>query len=208
MKLYYAESPSPRKACAVARHLNAPVEMVPVDLAAQEHKSPDFLAINPNGKVPVLVDGDVQLWESNAIMCYIAMRMESDLWPQDDRQIDVVRWLNWEAAHFSRHAGALYFQNFIKPSFGIGSPAPVVVEEATAFFLQFAGVLDDHLRSRSHLVGDALTIADFAVAATLPTANVARLPLAGFANIDRWHGALDELPAWRDPFPAQLARTA
>ncbi len=208
MKLYYAESPNPRKACAVARYLDAPVELIRVDLAAREHKTPSFLAVNPNGKVPVLVDGDTRLWESNAIMCYVAAKMNSGLWPRDERQIDIIRWFNWETAHFSRHAGALYFQNCIKPQFGLGAPDPAVIEEATGFFLHFAGVLDAHLDDRAYLVGNALSVADFAVAATLPTADAAGLPLADFGRIRRWHGTLERLPAWRDPFPAALAQTA
>jgi len=69
MKLFYCEALNPRKACAVARYLDSPVEFVRVDIAKGEHKTPQFLAMNPNGKVPVLQDGARTLWESNAIMC-------------------------------------------------------------------------------------------------------------------------------------------
>jgi glutathione S-transferase len=112
MKLYYFETSNPRKACAVARYLNSPVEFVRVDLMKGEHKSPDYLAVNPNGKVPALVDGNVRLWESTAIMIHLSNRAGSDLWPRDPaRQADTVRWLVWDAAHFSRHASTLYFEN-------------------------------------------------------------------------------------------------
>ena len=84
MKLYYSDTLNPRKACAVARYLNSPVEFVHVDLAKGEHKTPDYLAINPNGKVPALTDGDLKIWESNAIMCHLARKAGSDLWPRDD----------------------------------------------------------------------------------------------------------------------------
>lgn len=208
MKLYYYETPNPRKPCAVARYLELPVEFIRVDLAQQEHKTPTFLAVNPNGKVPAFADGDVRLWESAAIMCYLADKAGSDLWPKDERQIDVVRWLCWDSAHFSRHAGALYFENHIKPGFGMGAPDPAVVEEAAGFFKRFAGVLDDHLSGRDYLVGKGLTVADFAVATILPTAGEAKLPLDGFANVQRWHAGLMELAAWRDPFPAQAASAA
>ena len=117
MKLYYFESINPRKACAVARYLGSPVEFVRIDLAKGEHKAPEYLAINPNGKVPALVDGDAKLWESNAIMAYLAKAAGSDLWPRDDdRQIEVMRWLSWNGEHFTRHAGTLYFQHIIKPA--------------------------------------------------------------------------------------------
>jgi len=64
-----------------------------------------------------------------------------------------------------------------------------------------------HLRGRKYLVDDLLTVADFAVAAALPYADKARLPLDGFVEIERWYAQLNELPAWRDPFPA-AKRTA
>jgi glutathione S-transferase len=92
MKLYYFETPNPRKPCAVAKYLNSPVEFVRVDLAKGEHQSTEYLAINPNGKVPALSDGDFNLWESHAIMAYLATKADSELWPQDNaRQIDILR---------------------------------------------------------------------------------------------------------------------
>lgn len=202
MKLYYFETPNARKACAVAKMLNSGVEFVRVDLMKDEHKKPEFLAINPNGKVPALTDGDVKLWEANAIMCHLARKANSDLWPADERQIDIVRWFSWSSEHFTRHAGTLFFENFIKKRFGIGEPNPAAIKEANGFFTQFAGVLNGHLKGRAYLVGNTLTVADFAVAALLPYADGAKLPLDGFAEIKRWHARLDELPAWREPFPA------
>jgi glutathione S-transferase len=205
MKLYYAETLKPRKACAVAKYLNAPVEFVRVDLGKGENRTPEFLALNPNGKVPVLETGERSLWEANAIMCYLARITGSDLWPNDDRQIEVMRWLSWESWHFTRHAGTLYFQHIIKPAFGMGDPDPAVVEEATGFFKRFAAVLNDHLSGRACLVGDALSVADFAVAVALPYAEDARIPLAEFPEIRRWHARLCELPAWVEPFPGLRA---
>ena len=205
MKLYYAETTNPRKACVVAKYLGSPVEFVHVDLRKGENRTPEFLALNPNGKVPVLEIGGGSLWEANAIMCYLARIAGSDLWPNDDRQIEVMRWLSWDSQHFTRHAGSLYFQHIIKPAFGMGGPDPAVVEEATGFVKRFAAVLNDHLSGRDYLVGDGLTVADFAVAITLPYAERARIPLAGFTEIERWHGRLSKLPAWLEPFPTARA---
>ena len=156
MKLFYFPTPNSRKVCAVAKHLGSNVEYVHVDLSKGAHKQPDFLAVNPNGKAPALQDGDNHIWESNAIMCYLADNAGSDLWPRDERQIDIIRWLSWDTAHFSRHAGALLFQNFIKPAFGLGEPDQAAVEEATGFFRQFAGVLNEHLKGRDYIVGNKL----------------------------------------------------
>jgi len=202
MKLFYCEALNPRKACAVARYLDSPVEFVRVDIAKGEHKTPLFLAMNPNGKVPVLQDGARTLWESNAIMCYLSDAAKADLWPHDERQIDVLRWLSWDAQHFSRHASVLYFEYVIKPVFGIPPAGAAELAEATKYFRTFAGVVDTHLSDRKFLVGDGLTVADFAVAVTLPYAVTAHIPLAEFPAVARWHERLNELPAWREPFPA------
>ncbi|GAA0708590.1 glutathione S-transferase family protein [Dokdonella soli] len=207
MKLYYFETPNPRLACAVARHLRLPLDYVRVDVTKGEQRQPEYLAINPNGKVPALVDGDLKLWEAGAIACHLARKAGSDLWPKDEAgQTEVIRWLSWELAHFSRHAGGLYFQRVIKPRLGLGEPDAAAIEEATRFFHQFARVLDSHLEGRAYLLGDRLTLADFFVARMLPYAREAQMPLEDYAEIVRWHGQLMALPAWRDPFPSEQAR--
>jgi len=209
MQLYYFETLNPRKACAVARYLEAPVEFKRIDLGKGEQKSPAFLAINPNGKVPALVDGGARLWEANAIMCYLAKAMGSELWPSDTAgQIELVRWLSWNSEHFTRHAGSLYFQHLIRPRLLGQPPDAKAVAEATGFFKQFAGVLNDHLAGRKYLIAERLSLADFAVAVTLPYAGEAKIPLASFPAIERWHARLNELPAWRQPFPATASAAA
>ncbi len=91
MKLYYFETPNPRKPCAVAKYLESPVELVRIDLSKGEHQTPEYLAVNPNGKVPALLDGDLKLWESHAIMAHLAVQAGSDLWPSaSQQQIEVL----------------------------------------------------------------------------------------------------------------------
>ncbi len=210
MKLFYSETLNPRKACAVAKYLGAPVEYIHVDLGKGENRTQEFLGINPNGKVPVLEDGDIKLWEANAIMCHLSRVADSDLWPRDERQIEVMRWLSWSSDHFNRHAGTLYFQYLIKPYLGMGEPDAAVVAETQKWVRQFGSVLNDHLRGRKYLVGDSITVADFAVGVTLhpPYAKDARIPIDEFPEIVRWHARLNELPAWRDPFPSFHAEAA
>jgi glutathione S-transferase len=204
VKLYYFESLNPRKACAVAKHLGSPVEYVRIDLGKGEHKLPGYLAVNPNGKVPALVDGEAKLWEANAIMAYLARAADSDLWPRDDsRQVELMRWLSWDAWHFTRHAATLVFQHIVKPRFLGAEPDQKAVEEATGFFRQFGAVLNEHLQGRRYILGETLTIADFAVAAALPRADQAKIPVREFSEIVRWHERLSELPAWREPFPTR-----
>ena len=209
MQLYYSDTLNPRLACAVARHLEAPVDYHHVDLSKGEHKRPEFLAINPNAKVPVLVDGSSTLWEAPAIAYHLAAKAGSDLLPADAAgHADLLRWINWTTAHFWRHTGRLYFQRVIKPRLGMGAADPAEVEEASGYVVQFGKVLDDYLRGRGYLIGDRLTLADFVVAMSLPAAEAAKFPLDGFEQIRRWYAQLEGLPAWRDPFPQRRAEAA
>ena len=203
MKLYYSDILSSHRACAVARYVNAPVEYVYLDFAKGEHQKPAYLAINPNGKVPTLVKGERITWEADAVICRLSDDMGDDLWPHDTRQMDIVRWVSWNAQHFTRAGGTLYFENIVKRRFGIGPPDADVVDEAIRDFRRWAAVLDGHLADRTWLVGDSITVADFSVAMVLPYADEAKLPLGDFANMRRWHDRLNEIESWRDPFPVR-----
>ena len=205
MKIYYSDVLSPRKACAVAKYLQLPIDYVFLRLDRGEHRTSEYLAINPNGKVPTLVDGEHRLWEADAIMCHLARCADSALWPRDPgSQIEILRWLSWNLQHFNRHAGELYFQHIIKPRFGIGAADVAVVTEAQREFRRYAAILDAHLHGRRWLVGERLSVADFSVAISLPYAERAQLPLDEFARVRGWHDRLGEMEAWREPFPASV----
>ena len=208
MKLYYSDTLNPRKACAVARHLKSPLEFIPVALEKGEHRTPEFRAMNPNAKVPVLVDDELVLWESNAIMCHLAEKAGSELWPRDERRIEAMRWLMWDATEFAPVAATFYFEHIIKPRFLGREADPAEIARVTPDFERYAGVLEGHLKGRRYLLGDTLSVADFAVAITLPYAGKTGMPLQAFPEIRRWHAQLNELPAWREPFPALRAAKA
>ncbi len=203
MQLYYSDILSARRACAVARYLNAPVEYIYLDLVKGDQKKPDYLAINPNGKVPTLVKGKRITWESDAVICQLSDDTGADLWPHDARQIEITRWFSWNAQHFTRAGGALYFENIVRKRFGIGAPDAAVVDRALEEFRRYARVLNDHLAGRTWIVGDSMTVADFSVAMTLPYAREAQLPLNEFHEVRRWYEQIDSIEAWRDPFPAR-----
>nr|WP_244481414.1 glutathione S-transferase family protein [Rhizobium sp. Root1203] len=201
MKLYYCETLNPRKACAAAKFLKVDVEFVRIDLVHGEQRTAEFLALNPNGKVPVLHDGERTLWEANAIMCRLSDSVGADFWPHDDRQIDVIRWLSWDAAHFTRYGAALWFEKEIKPLLG-QEPDENAVLDAESNFRSNARVLDEHLAKSPYVVGHSISVADFALAAALPYTAPSRILLGEFGHIAQWYDRLNELSAWREPFPA------
>src|SRR5262249_54419706 len=123
MKLYtFIGSPHSRKVEAVIRQLGLAVDVEYLDLLAGELRLPPYVALNPNAKVPTLVDGDVTLWESNAILQYLADKEgRATLLPRAAAaRADVVRWQFWEAVHFNRAFGALAFEGFAKKALPLG----------------------------------------------------------------------------------------
>ena len=203
MKLYYSDTLAPRKVCAFARHIGAPVEFIHLSLEKGEHKMPGYLMLNPNGKVPTLTHGEKVLWEADAILCEIAQATGSDFWPGNDQQIELIKWFSWNSQHFTRAGGTLYFEYVIRPRFGLGPVDEASVKENQDHFRRHAAVLNDHLVGRKWLLGDRPTIADFSIAISLPYEEAAHLPLESFPEIRRWHDQLNEFPSWRDPWPEQ-----
>ena len=202
MKLYLNKlSPNCRRVSAtVAYNGRDDIEIVNVDFQKGEHKRPAFLAINPNGKVPALTDGDLNLWESNAIMQYISS--DSSLWPPSKVRYDIARWQFWGLAHLGQATGKITFQRVLKPSFGLGDPDEAVVEAALEEFNRYATVLNGQLEGQDYLVGDSVTLADFSVAASLTYAGPSGLDLSPYPNITAWLARLDEIEAWKDSGPS------
>ncbi|HTO08521.1 MAG TPA: glutathione S-transferase family protein [Myxococcota bacterium] len=201
MMQLYVFPPSPRalKVRALASHLDLTVEEKLVNLFQGEQRAPAYAALNPNMRMPVLVDGDFVLWESNAILLYLAAKKpESGLWPSDARgQADVVRWLNWESAHWSPGATPIAFERVVKKLAGLGDPDPAEIARGEKLFHPLAAVLNQSLRGRQWLACNRLTIADFAVATGLVFADAASLPLAGYPEITRWYDGFRKLPGWQ-----------
>jgi glutathione S-transferase len=198
MKLYtHPFSPNGRKVVGVATHAGLALDLQIVDLRAGEQKKPDFLALNPNGKVPVLVDGDSILWESNAIACSVASKADSDLWPKSNQRYDILRWAFWETNHWSKAIFLLISQHI----FNSDNPDQAIIDKGLDEFRTYAAVLDGHLKGRGTLSGDDLTIADFVVGVWLGFKEVCQMPVSEFPEIERWYGGLTALPAWSEMLP-------
>src|SRR5262249_39588641 len=147
-----------------------------------------------------LKDGDYVLWESNAIGQYLAGKNPaSGLFPADERaRLDVARWQFWELAHWDPACAVFIFENVVKSVvLKSGEPDPAAIAKATESFHRLAKVLDDQLRGKKFVPGDALTLADFSLGAAMNLAEMARFPVAPYAEIRRWHGTLRALPSWQ-----------
>lgn len=200
MKLYMNPlSPNVRRVRLTAAVLGIPLEEKKLDFAKGEHKNPEFLAINPNGAVPALVDGDFVLTESRAIMQYLASKKpDAGLLPRDEAaRADVTRWQFWDASHFSPHLAAIAFEKLLKGMMGMGDPDPRKIEDALANFRRFGAVLNKRLEGKHYVVGNALTIADLTLASSLMYARQAEVPLSELPHVQAWFGHISELDAWK-----------
>ncbi|WP_233872605.1 glutathione S-transferase family protein [Paraburkholderia adhaesiva] len=199
MKLYFSRNYNPRLAVSVARHLNSPVEFEFASPFAPGERE-KFLKLNPNQRVPILVDGETTLWEADAIACRLSCLAGSDFWPTGSTMPDLIRWISWGYWNFVRACDMVHFERVTKQRYGLGPIRREVVDEGLSEFASSAAILEQHLAERDWLVGDEVTYADFRVACVLPFAEPAGLPLADFPRVEAWHARLMEIPAWRDPF--------
>jgi glutathione S-transferase len=207
MKLYSSPfSSNARKVRMAASMLGIPLDLVEVDLVKGAQRAPQFLAINPMGRVPVLEDGDFVLTESAAIMAYLAdSKPGNALYPAERKaRADVNRWLFWTGNHWGPAFGALAFENWLKKMMQLGEPDPAQVKRQADALHGFATVLDRHLASQTWVSGPATTIADLAIAASLGNAGRARFAVESFANLEAWFKRMQALEAWKATEPPAM----
>ena len=208
MKLYgFPPSPNTWQIRALADYLGVPLEFELVDLTKGGSRTPAFLAINPTGRTPALVDGDFKLWETLAIMQYIASKKPNALWPNDARlRADITRWQSWNLAHWNRDVwSAVLTERLVKKILNLGPPDEAAIAKGVAAYEKEAAMLDAHLAKQKHLVGNTLTIADFAVAAPLFYAKEAELTIEPYPHMRAWFERIAALPCWGVTAPQRAA---
>ena len=201
MKLYSIQpSNNARRVRATAEHLGIALEIIDQPMA--EMKTPPYLALNPNGKVPTLVDGDLTLWESRAIMQYVASKKPSAFWPTDDRRrAEISKWQFWDAAHLTRGTGAYAYENLVKKIFMKQEADPVQLAVGEREWRTCAPILNAQLEGKTWILGDELTLADFSVGACFSFAEASGLPWNDYPHIKAWYSRLSEVPAWKNTAP-------
>ena len=200
MKLYsHPASPNCVAVLMTAAQLDLALEIEFVDLLGGAQRSPAFRAINPNGLVPSLVDDSFVLWETQAIIQYLAATVpDTPLWPNNARsRADIARWQFWAVAHWMPALRPFLYENVFKALKGEGGPDPAVLENAEAAFDAPAHVLDSCLGDRSFAVGEGMTLADIALASYLMYAQPARVPLQQYPRIRGWLDSIERMPSWQ-----------
>ena len=201
MRLYYhPASTCSRRVLMAAHHLKINVDLVLVDLFKGGQNTPEFLKLNPNHRVPVLeMDGFV-LWESYAIMQYLAdMTPGQAIYPiEPHARADVNRWLFWCGQYFMPGISILNWENSIKSMAGIGPADPIEVARGEQLLTEAAKVLDVHLGHREWICDTGLSLADFAIAAPLADQHRAKFPVTDLPNLQRWFMQVQALDSWEE----------
>jgi glutathione S-transferase len=181
MKLYGFGPTRSLRALWGLKELGAEFEFIPVNLQAGEHKRPEFLALNPAGKVPVLIDGDLVIPESAAIVLYLAEKYpEKGLMPAGLAQrAQVYRWVMFAMTELEQPLWRMAKHTFLYPE---DKRLPQDIELAREDFKAMAAVLERHMEGRQFIVGDRMTAADCVTAYLMDWANERQL-LDGFPNL-------------------------
>ena len=192
-----------RKVLAGLDLIGAPFELKHVDYFKGEQKAEAYMALNPNASIPALVDGDMVLWESNAILQYAADKASAEkigndnAYPSDLKvRADINRWLFWESASWFPSCYVFLVENCVKPLLG-SQPDVAVLDAHQAQFHKLAAILDARLRSSEWVAGSHPTIADIALAAPMHLHGWQKLPLADHPSLQRWlTQSVEKLPSW------------
>jgi len=174
MKLYGFPPTRSIRALWTLRELDVAFEFVNVDLMKGEHRRPEFLTINPAGKLPVLVDGDFLLTESVAIVLYLADKYpEKGLLPAPARsRAEAHRWLLFTVTELEQPLWRISRHTALYPK---DKRLAAEISLARQDFLDMGAVMEKHMAGRKYLVGETVTVADFVAAYTLDWANEVKL---------------------------------
>ncbi|MCF3932312.1 glutathione S-transferase family protein [Acuticoccus sp. M5D2P5] len=192
LRFYFHRTPNPMKVALLLEELGIPYEVVPVDTYKGEQHAPAFLAINPNGKTPAIEDDGVRVFDSNAILLYLAEKHGAFLGDPTDRG-ELLSWLFWIASGLGPFSGQwVHFQTAGAAEGGEYAKRRYRFEAHRHY-----RVLDQHLAGRGHIVGETYTIADMSGWAWIRMHQrvLGEGALSAYPEIERWFEGVNARPA-------------
>ena len=192
IKFYFNLAPNPMKVALLLEELALPYEPIPVDGRKGEQFAPDYLAVNPNGKVPAVIDGDTAVFDSNAILLYLAEKTGRFL-PEPSQRGELLSWLMFVASGIGPYSGqAVHFRHYAP------EPKEYAVNRYDFEVERHYKILDARLANQPFMLGSSYTIVDMALwgwARLIP--HVMGDPEAWnrFPNVKRLHDEINARPA-------------
>ena len=208
IRLYTWSTPNGVKISIALEELGLDYEVVPIDIGKDEQFAPEFLEISPNNKIPAILDGDVTLFESGAILLYLAHKTGTLAPPAGSPgYFDMMQWLMWQMAHFGPMLGQVH--HFLKFNPGKSEYAEKRFQQEA---LRLYRVLNTRLESRDYIAGE-FSIVDIATWPWASRFEFQQVDLHDFPEVMRWYLELADRPAfqrgyrvpnenWRIPRPA------
>ncbi|MCR4346085.1 MAG: glutathione S-transferase family protein [Sulfuricaulis sp.] len=200
MKLYgHPFSNAARRVQMLCEECSIPYTYQVVNLMEGEQYKPEFLALNPNGKVPVIDDDGFVVWESQAIMRYLADKHKAKTWyPVDPRaRAHVDAWLDWNQTRLGPEAAKIMFNTHFAGDKG----NPAAIEDAKKWLLKILPMMDGELKQRKYLCGDQPTVADIAAATNLAYLEMCQYDLGTYPAVTKWFGGMKARPSFTKTIP-------
>ena len=170
-------------------------ELVPIDFGKKEQKAPAYMKLNPNGRIPTIVDrgnDDFAVFESGAILWYLAEKYDRFLSDDPKERSETLQWLMFQMGGIGPMMGqAMYFERIAKPN---GDEVPYAITRYVNESRRLLEVLDTRLAGRDWLVGDALSIADIATYPWARSYPWAMVDVDGLEHLGAWFERLDAMP--------------
>lgn len=192
IEFYFHPTPNPMKVALLLEELNLEYQVVPVDTLKGEQHLPDYLAINPNAKLPAIVDDGEAVFDANAILLYLAEKYGKSLLGENATRGDLLSWLMFIASGLGPFSGqAVHFQHM----------APEQIPYAINRFRKEAqrhySILNNRLSDRNYLVGESYTIVDIAAWGWIDRVKpvLGEGELSNYPNLLKWFNLIDERPA-------------
>lgn len=191
LKFFYHPTPNPMKVALFLAETGMPFELIPVDTAKGEQHAPEFRAINPNGKVPAILDGDIAVFDSTAILIYLSEKTGQFGVAPEERGA-LLSWLMFVATGLGPFSGQSVHFHHVAPE-----DVPYAKNRYMREIERHYQVLNDHLKGREFVVGDTYSIADMSVWgwAIRGERVLGGDGLARFPEVARWFEKINARPA-------------
>jgi glutathione S-transferase len=199
LKIYGTAASRAARPLWVAHEMALDYEHIALPYVGGATRTPEFLAINPNGRIPVVDDGGVLVWESMACVLYLAERFKSPDLPllaaqNHAEQAEILRWSFWVVTECEKDALAFLMHRIMMPA---ERRKPQLATDAERHLLGPLRVLEQHLQGRSYLAGERFTVADICVASVLAWVQGAASLMAQCPAVDEWLKRCLARPAYR-----------